>query len=415
MAELDAILEACTSPDTGFLHGATFVAVGRQGNDIYRKSFGRRKVDAKALSPLTSDTVTWIASQTKLVTSVAAMQIVERGLIGLDDDVRETLPQLKELKVITGFEDPSTENFSGRPILEDVKGPLTLRHLLTHTSGFAYDQRHPLLVKYSTWANRRDHMFSGTIEGSFHPLIFQPGASWRYGPGLDWAGHVIAKLTGMNFDQYEQQNIWEPLGAKNTTFFPAKRGLTPDDIHESAHRDPNKGDNPQNLEPGQSPWKFDPRDALGGAGLFSTANDYSKLLAALLSGGGPLLSTKSVDELFRPQIGAESMAALREILVVGTGPDESQSFLWRQSPQQWKDVMEVGHCLCGVVNSEDVEGRRRQNTVSWDGLPNLFWFIDCESGVAATFFTQVLPSDDLSIRRLLVDLEKALYKVVNDK
>lgn len=255
-------------------------------------------------------------------------------------------------------------------------------------------------------------MFSGTIEGQYHPLVFQPGTSWKYGPGLDWAGQVIEKLTGMNFDDYQQKNIWRPLGAENTTFYPAKRGLIEGDLQELAFR--TDGEGPRQLRAGASPWKFDCRDALGGAGLFSTANDYIKLLGALLAGGGPLLSESSVDELLSPQLGIESMAALREF-VIGEGPDEGKSWLYTQSSEEWRDVMEVQHCLCGLRNSKDVEGRRKKNTVNWDGLPNLVWFIDRESGVAATLFTQIMPVGDPSLRQIVLDLEAALYKVINEK
>ncbi|CAH0052207.1 unnamed protein product [Clonostachys solani] len=417
MAGLDRILGKYTDPDTGSIHGATFVAVDEKGNDIYRKSFGHCKVNSKNGPALTPDTATWIASLTKLTTSVAAMQLVERGLIGLDDDVRNVIPQLQNLKVIIGFEGEgdqspkiNTETHQGGPILEDVKGPITLRQLLTHSSGFCYDLRHPLLVKYSEWAGRQENMFSGTIEGLYHPPVFQPGTSWEYGPGLDWVGQVIEKLTGMNYSEYQQINIWEPLGAKDTTFYPAKCGVTEGDIHELAFRA--EGERSQNLKAGPSPWKFECRDALGGAGLFSTANDYSKLLSALLAGGGPLLSEASIVELFSPQLGVSSMAALREF-VVGEGPEGGKAWLYTQSPEEWKDVMEIRHCLCGLLNSKDVAGRRRKNTVNWDGLPNLVWFIDRESGVAATLFTQTMPIDDPPLRQLVLDLETALYTMIN--
>lgn len=283
---------------------------------------------------------------------------------------------------------------------------------MTHTSGFAYDLGHPLLKKYSSWASRTENMFSGTIEGNLHPLVFQPGTSWEYGPGLDWACQVVEKLTGMGLDEYQQKYIWGPLGAKNTTFFPARRGLTPADIHEVAERSEMAGC--QNLKPGSAPWKFDCRDALGGGGLYSTANDYIKLLAALLSGGGNLLSKDSVNELFRSQIGPQSVAAMRDFLI-GTSLADTQGPTWTQTIDGWRDVMELGHCLCGVVNIEDVKGRRRMNTVNWSGLPNLIWFIDRESGVAATFFTQLMPVGDMQIRELLLELEKALYRIIDSR
>ena len=95
-----------------------------KGHEIYCKSFGHRKVDITNAPALTPDTVTWIASQTKLTTSVATLQIVEKGLIGLDDDVRDVIPRLRDLKVITGFESHGEEE---RPILQEVDGPITLR------------------------------------------------------------------------------------------------------------------------------------------------------------------------------------------------------------------------------------------------------------------------------------------------
>lgn len=288
---------------------------------------------------------------------------------------------------------------------------------MTHTSGFRYDIRHPLLIKYSKWAGRKENMFSGTIEGVLHPLIFQPGTSWDYGPGLDWAARVVETLTGMNFDEYQQEHIWKPLEATNTTFFPAKRGMKVEDIHESAERVGENGMDeglPKTLKSGQSPWLFDCQDALGGAGLFSTANDYAKLLGALLAGGGPLLAPESVELLFAHQDVAPKATTALRTFVTGYGPEKSKAWLWDNAPnnQNWKDYMEIKHCLCGLVNTEDVPGRRRKNTVNWDGLPNLLWFIDREGGVAATFFTQIMPPDDTEVRKMCQELEVALYKTM---
>ncbi|CAK7214423.1 hypothetical protein SEUCBS140593_002177 [Sporothrix eucalyptigena] len=421
MAELDEILARYTHPQTGSLHGAAFVAVDRNGKDIYRGVAGRKYVDLTSTEKLTLDTVTWIASQSKLVTSVSVLIAVEKGLIGLDDDVRKVVPLLENIQVITGFEDGEGEPGPGvgKPILEDPNGPITLRQLVTHTSGFCYDAWNPLLQKYSVWAGRKENMFSGTIEGQLHPLIFQPGTSWSYGPGLDWAGKVIESLTGITFDEFQQQNIWGPLGAKSTTFFPAKRGLTQKDIMELGRRSENSP--PQDLVPGTSPWPFDCRDSLGGAGLFSTANDYCRLLAALVSGGGPILSAASLDELCRPQVGVASDADMRRF-VTSDSNAHSKGWLWTTDPENhWQDYMEVRQCLCGLVNSEDVvdaEGkhrRRRKGTVNWDGLPNLLWFVDRESGVAATFFTQIMPMDDVAARKVCTELEEALYRIVNEE
>ncbi|EXJ59998.1 beta-lactamase [Cladophialophora yegresii CBS 114405] len=430
MAELDEILKRYTDPATGPVHGATFVAVDSKGNDLYCSSFGSRTVDRS--EPLTPDTLTWIASQSKLVTSVAGMQMVEKGLIGLDDDVREVVPALEDVKVLLGFEgenetaddldllatlraggkvDFETIKPKGEPIYEDVKGKITLRQLMSHTSGFCYDVGNPLILKWSAQRGRKENMFSGTIGGSTHPPVFQPGTSWAYGPGLDWVGQVVEALTKKDLDTYMQENIWRPLDATRMTFHPTKH-FSPNPmppLHESAVRSGSS----LAPEPGTSPWPLEARDAIGGAGLYGSATDYIKLLSCLLQGGAPLLEkASSVDELFRPQIGEASTQAFRNHLLMGVGHR-----LFRQSGDEaTKDeLMPVGHSLVGQSNMLDVEGRRKKGSVSWGGLPNLAWLIDREGGVAATLFTQILPAGDMLCREMVVELEAALYRLKGQK
>ncbi|OAP58562.1 hypothetical protein AYL99_07652 [Fonsecaea erecta] len=431
MAELDEILRKYTDSSTGCVHGATFIAVDSAGNTLYRGSSGSRTVDRS--DPLTPDTLTWIASQTKLVTSVAVMQIVEKGLIGLDDDVRDVLPVLKDLKVIVGFEgdDPTVEldlkaiatpgggvdldkvKPSGKPIFEDIKGKITLRHLMSHTSGFCYVLGNPLLVKWAAATGHTATMFSGKIDRALHPLIFQPGESWMYGEGLDWAGQVVEALTKQNLDAYMQEHIWGPLQARSTTFYPTKH-FQPDAVpalHETAQRtDPATAPKALDAKPATPLWPPEPRDALGGAGLYSTADDYIKLLACLLRGGAPLFQqTASVDEMFRPQLGKASADAFNALVRVSGGDR-----LWKSSASD-ASAGPADHSLAGAVNLEDVPGRRRSGTVNWGGLPNLFWWVDRKAGVAGTLFTQLVPSGDPLCLELLVELEEALYKLKEQK
>lgn len=259
--------------------------------------------------------------------------------------------------------------------------------------------------------------------------MFQPGTSWAYGPGHDWAGQIIEKLTGLGLDEYQQQHIWRPLGATNTTFFPAARGLTPDDLHETVFRTREGLLHPE-YAPTPSPWKLDCRDALGGSGLYSTPNDFIRLLGALLQGGGPILRQDSVDDLFRPQpqLGAAAKAAMRRYLSANGNRAKTKAWMWTKSSRMyWDRFMEVQQCLCGVVGSEAVDGtcrdqqglwigrgrRRRQGSVNWGSLLNLMWFIDRESGVAATYFTQTLTGAEPATECLCMQLEQALFRIVN--
>ncbi|KIW28227.1 hypothetical protein, variant [Cladophialophora immunda] len=376
------------------------------------------------------------------------MQIVEKGLIGLDDDVREVLPVLKDLKVLLGFEgddqadepdlqaisrggagaDPDKMKPTGKPIYEDVKGKITLRQLMSHTSGFCYDLSSPLLMRWSAATGRTDNMFSGKIEGSLHPLLYQPGESWMYSDGLDWAGQVVEALTKQNLDAYMQENIWGPLAAKSTTFYPTKH-FHPNPmpaLHETAQRT-NPAESPKALDskPATSLWPTTARDAIGGAGLYSTANDYIRLLACLLQDGGPLLKKESVDEMFRPQIGAGSTEAFH-----GAVRSSGRDRLWKSPASaaataataaatagtaQEQGAIPAGHSLAGAVNLEDVPGRRHRGTVNWGGLPNLFWWVDRKGGVAGTLFNQIVPAGDPLCMELLVELEEAAYKLKEKK
>ncbi|KIH87337.1 hypothetical protein SPBR_05210 [Sporothrix brasiliensis 5110] len=260
MAELDQILARYTHPNTSSLHGASFVAVDRDGPRPVPRRFWPHQIRA--------------SSQSKLTTSVAVMQAVEQGLIGLDDDVRKDVPALRGMQVLMGFDD------QGQPTLEEVAELLTLCHLVSHTSGFAYDARHLLLVKYAQWAGRTANMF----------------------------GH-----------------------------------------HGRADASPHL--------PAGHPWR-DQHDILSGE----------------------------------------------------TRPDSRNGTATRKSAS----------ALCGLVNRDDVVGResvrrRSKGTISRDGLPNLLWFVDRTSSMAATFFTQNMPMDDAEARKLCTKPEEALYRLVTAK
>ncbi|RJE21688.1 Beta-lactamase [Aspergillus sclerotialis] len=100
MEDLDHILDDITNPDTGSLHGAVFIAVDKSGNTIYQKASGRTSVDPDGAKPLQINALYWVASMTKLVTAVSVIQLVERGILSLDDDVREKLPELKDIQLL---------------------------------------------------------------------------------------------------------------------------------------------------------------------------------------------------------------------------------------------------------------------------------------------------------------------------
>jgi CubicO group peptidase (beta-lactamase class C family) len=166
---LEGIVDGACSDAAKGIPGATVVVVGKDGEELFAHSAGIRGVAAKS-EPLTLDNVFWIASCTKMVTGVACMQLVEQGVLSLDDteQVEKLCPELKALKVLK----PDGS-------LEDKKKPITLRMLLTHTAGFGYTFFNDRLREWSMPAGIDE--FSGRIEDMQTPLLFQPGEGWEYG------------------------------------------------------------------------------------------------------------------------------------------------------------------------------------------------------------------------------------------
>ena len=194
--------------EAGLIPGVVALAADDRGV-FYEGAFGRRTVDKP--EPMTLDSVFRIASMTKAVTGTAAMQLVEEGRIGLDQPMGDVLPVIKNVKVLQGFD------AGGTPRLRDPRGPVTLRHLLTHTSGYGYDIFNPDIARYVESVGLPSIM--SHKNGSLRvPLLFDPGTGWEYGIGIDLAGKVVETVTGQSIEAYFRQHIFEPLGMRDTSF-----------------------------------------------------------------------------------------------------------------------------------------------------------------------------------------------------
>ena len=314
---------------------------------------------------------------TKLVTAVAVMQCVEKGLVGLEDDLGKVVSELSSLDVLEGFDD------DGKPVLKKQAKAITFRYgtrysvklhsflcferankrfnrnLLSHTSGFGYDVMDPMLIKWrQSIGSDINCVNSFTLEALKIPLRFQPGDSWMYGVGCDWAGYTVEKLTGLSLEEYMQQNIFKPLGMTSTTFRVA-------DYPDLGHR---RAQMSFRAQPGaaiSAADTFTPDvNAMdwGGVGLKSTAADYSKLLAALLNGGRGILKATSVSDLL-----ASRLSDTKELEGYFFG-DYHGAFC----PEYPRNIR-VNFALAGAVNVEDVPGKRRAGTVMWSGATNPHW------------------------------------------
>jgi len=282
------------------------------GSFHYAKAFGKASLKQGSERPLALNTILWTASCTKLMTSLCCLQLVERGLVSLDEPVYKHIPELESFNVLSGFD------ADGAPVEAKHTKPITLRLLLTHSSGLTYDAIHPMAAAWMQY-HKRPMGASGKLLERFNvPLMFEPGDSWIYGASTDYAGLVVERVTGKTLEGYMKSNLWEPLGIKDMTFHPSKR---PDLKERMAHmslRDPETGKvrHTDTVAPQLDSQGNEYTDCLGGQGVFTSAEEYLKLLRAVLvcDEDEKLLTRQTLDMLFAPQLGSASSMALNGIL-----------------------------------------------------------------------------------------------------
>jgi len=301
----------------------------------------------------------WIASCTKLMTCIAAMQCVERGLLHLDADVTDILPELKDLNLLTGFH-PET----GKPLLQKPTKTMTLRMLLTHSSGMSYDVFNPVLQKYRAAMGQKVAPGVTIAERYDCPLVYEPGTAWGYSPSIDWAGKMVERVNNnISLQDYMIQHIWEPLGIKDMIFHLRDREDLRKRLADMSMRDPS-GSGKAIYIPNHAGFTADVQDAMGGGGAFASPREYFKILQAVLADNGKLLKPESIDEFFKPHLSAESQQALMKLL-----EDPVLNLQLGGVPLGTKKDWS----LAGILVMEDLPDFYKKGTVIWGGLPNLAW------------------------------------------
>lgn len=361
------------------------------------------------------DAVFWIASCTKLLTSIAALQCMARGQIQLDAPVSQILPELAEPDVLKGFDASSQV-----PLLSKAVNSITLRHLLTHTSGLGYAFSSPLLAQW-----RELHPIEGpkrdVVNECLMPLTFSPGqpGHWQYSVGLDWVGKMIERVNGgMRLGEYMKKYIFDPLYMTDTTFRPLQRKDIMDQMCPRVARQEDGGLKMDTME--QYP-AIDPVDDAGGGGLYSTAADYIKVLESLLRDDGKLLDSASIHLLFQPSItistedllnGAELTAEKQRLQksLNRTGPGRVlNGWAWDFDVLKGQEV-KLNHGLGGLVAVDGVDGAAGKGMLCWDGLPSCFWWVDRQRGTCGFYGSQIFPAGDQKTAKLFGEFRKAAYK-----
>lgn len=382
-SRIDGLLERAAA-DRVF-PGVVAVAGDRDGL-LYEGAFGRLAVDGDV--PVRPDTMIWIASMTKAITSVAALQLIEQGSLELEAPVAGILPAFGRLQVLEGFDGDT-------PRLRAPTRPATIRQLLTHTAGLGYWFANADVLRYHELTGIPDPT-TGSRRVFEMPLVADPGTRWEYGTSTDWLGQVVEAVSGQGLAAYCQQRIFSPLGMADATFAPnddqAARTMV---VHSRTAEG--------SLVP--TPWdSSEPEFFSGGAGAYATAADYLRFMRALLRGGEldgeRILRPETVELAFTDHLGdVELPAVIRSAI-----PELCNDITSLPVAQGWG----LGFHLV----LEDLPGMRRAGTGDWAGLCNCYFWIDRAAGVAGALLTQVLPFYDARIVETSAAFEEAVYAEV---
>ena len=368
--------------------GVVAMAATREG-PVYQGAFGKRALPSG--SAMTADTVFWIASMTKAITSTAAMQFVERGKLALDRPIRDVLPELAAPKVLEGFD------AAGEPKLRPAQRPITLRHLLTHTAGFAYDIWSPDLIRYQEKLGIPG-VISCLNAALTTPLLFEPGEKWNYGINIDWVGKAVERVSGQNLEVYFRDNIFSPLGMQDTGFkLDAPRRARLSGMHA---RQPDGSLQEMPFELPQEPELH-----MGGGGLYGTAGDYLKFQQVFLHegrfNGAQVLKPETVRSMAQNHIGDLNV----RLLETAMPPYSNDAEFFPGMIKKWG--------LGFMINTASVPGRRGAGSLAWAGLGNTYFWIDPDEGVAGVILTQLIPFADPKALALLEQFETAVYAALH--
>jgi CubicO group peptidase (beta-lactamase class C family) len=357
---------------------------------IYEGGAGARSSELGAPA-MTTDTLFRIASMTKAITSVAAMQLVEQGKLTLDGPVPNIDPTLGSPQVLEGFD------AGGAPKLRAARRPITLRHLLTHTAGFGYEQWDPSINRYVKTTGLPPRA-TGKLVTIRMPLVFDPGARWLYGINTDWVGRLVESVSGQPLDAYFRDKIFTPLGMKDSGFQPAAEQRA-----RQARLHTRAADGSLTLQPPET-IPTAPEFWSGGGPLYSTPRDYLTFLQVLLHGGSfngvRLLKAETVAEMHKNATGTIPCGVLKTEMP----PISNDVDFFPGAPIRWG----LGYML----NLDAGPNGRSAGTVSWGGLFNTYYWLDPARKVTGLIMTQILPFADPRVVKLYGRFESSVYEAL---
>jgi len=362
------------------------VAMAATGSEVvYQGAFGKR--DLGKDDPMTSDSVFWIASMTKAITCTAGMQLVEQGKLSLDEPIGKLLPDLASPQVLEGFD------ASGEPKLRPAKKPITLRHLMTHTAGFAYDMWNGDVGKYLEKTGTPG-IISCQNAALKTPIMTDPGTRWEYGTNIDFVGKAVEVASGKKLDAYLRDNLFTPLDM-NDTGFKISDSMRQRLVGMHA-RGPDGALAPMPFEMEQAP-EFH----MGGGGLYGTAADYIKFTQMILNqgrgNGNQVLKAETVALMGQNHIGDLTMGKMTTVLP----PYTNDVDLYPDIVKKWG--------LSFMINTAKTPEGRSAGSLAWAGLANTYFWIDPARNVAGVILMQLLPFADGKALEAFAGFERGVY------
>ena len=363
--------------DAGEIPGVVAAVTNRE-RVLYLEAFGKQ--DAGKNVSMANDTIFRIASMTKPVTSVAIMMLVQEGKVRLDDPAAHYVPSLNGREVIASFDDKDG-NATTRP----ARQPITVRHLLAHTSGLAYPFTSATVVAIQEKKKQ---------EPRDQPLLFDPGTRWHYSPATAVLGDIVEKVSGESIEAFYQQRMFGPLEMVDTSYrLPPEKEARLVTIHRREASALMETPNPAAYAP----------TVRGDGGLVSTAADYARFVQMLLNQGSwrgkRLLTAQSVRQMTANQIGALTVGEMPAVL-----PRTSAAFPFGAGTDKFGLGFQI------TMTDGAAAHERSAGSYTWGGINNTHFWVDPRNGVGAIYLTQVLPFYNATSMDVMKRFEHLLYE-----
>lgn len=400
-ARLNSALE--TSVKEKKLAGVGAIAIDKDGNTLYKGAFGTVDQSDPNAASFTTSTPFIVWSCTKIITSVAALQLVEQGKLKLDDPVEKYVPRVKDNKVLAGWND------DGTPQLVEAKNKPKIFNLLTHTAGWTYDWLNPSTLRYRIHTGVPPVSYASGKEEPYYdsPFDYEPGTGHQYSISVDWLGFVIEAISGQKLPEYVKENILDPLGMKDTAPRPEQsaKGV---DTNLLIH---NRGaDGSLTADPNV---QFPPNLKIHGGGhfLYTTLEDYVEnfLLTLVNYGTNPktgvsILKKETVEEyLFKEKLQSVVGVSLDGVGIVSSAVPQASNDgeLLPGLKKSWSYGL--------LLNLEDSPIGRSAGSGCWCGLGNIYYWIDPKKGYTGMLASETFPFVDAVVLDLFDNLERAVY------